>query len=160
MGGITTLVSFCGYERLITPFNRMVKDERTCYFPELVSAHQHNSILLFKTGDQSVNQALPRASADSDTVQDKFLICWKVKSIRLGMPITPSPTFLDIDHLHSDSFFLKKPGLDPTHTIIWYLNCLSFLGFLAKRLCQNSRKFESDFWWYHSTETALNKSYN
>lgn len=76
----------------------MVKDARTCYFPELVSAHQHNSRLLFKMVDQSVNPALSHASADSDAVWDKSLLCCKGGVNKVGIT-----TFLDIDPLHWDS---------------------------------------------------------
>lgn len=68
---------FSGYKELLLLCNRMVKDARTCYFPELVSAHQHNSRLLFKIVDQSVNPALSHASADCDAVWDKSLLCCK-----------------------------------------------------------------------------------
>lgn len=58
-------------------YNRMVKDPRTWYFSELISAHQHDPRFLRQTVDQLVNPAsslvpLADCGADYHTVLERW----------------------------------------------------------------------------------------
>ena len=78
-------------EHLLT-YYRMVKNARTYYFSNLISANKCDPRFLFKTVDQLVNPVPPESDADCE----KFLLHFvgKVENIRLS--ITTNPTITDV----------------------------------------------------------------
>ena len=71
---------------LFLHYNNMVKDARTQYFSERISAHQHNPRFLFKTVNQQINPTPSCASAESDADCEKSYFIDKVESIRACYP--------------------------------------------------------------------------
>lgn len=82
-------VHFAEMKELLPLLNKIVKGAKTCYFYELISAHQNDPGFLFKSVNQLVN---PSLQTPNDAVCKKLVLHFsrKVDSIRQNItPIRP-----------------------------------------------------------------------
>lgn len=75
-------------------------------FQNLISAHQHNPRVLFKTVDRLVNPASPCAPAESDADCEMYLSYFTDKLESIQASINPSATYSDVLCSQQDSWSL------------------------------------------------------
>uniref|UniRef100_A0AAQ6IB00 Reverse transcriptase domain-containing protein n=1 Tax=Anabas testudineus TaxID=64144 RepID=A0AAQ6IB00_ANATE len=77
-------------------YNTMVKNARSKYFSDLITAHCHNPKFLFQTVDKLVNPTPPSIPAESDADCEKFLSYFndKIESIRASVIPNSSPVIV------------------------------------------------------------------
>ena len=102
-------VHFLAMKEHLLSYNCMVKNARTCYFSNLISANKHNPRFLFKTVNQLINPVPPGAPAESDADFEKFLLHFvgKVENIRIS--IRTNPSFTDVSPPYRDTLSIFTP---------------------------------------------------